>query len=101
MNSSDQQRNSITYMEPKLYKAAEAGNINPFKDRLPTRVYIIWYPSIHYLINRITVSYCNVAGSSNQLLDKTAPNLAWISFPWFWIIRDNVAWRLEDKEIVV
>jgi len=35
MNSSDQQRNSITYMEPKLYKAAEAGNINPFKD-LPT-----------------------------------------------------------------
>jgi ankyrin repeat protein len=36
MNSSDQQMNSITYMEPKLYKAAEAGNINPFKDRLPT-----------------------------------------------------------------
>jgi ankyrin repeat protein len=36
MNSSDQQMNSITYMEPKLYKAAEAGNIYPFKDRLPT-----------------------------------------------------------------
>ena len=36
MNSSDQQMNSITYMEPKLYKAAEAGNISPFKDRLPT-----------------------------------------------------------------
>nr|XP_034898432.1 alpha-latrocrustotoxin-Lt1a-like [Populus alba] len=32
MNSSDQQMNSITYMEPKLYKAAEAGNINPFQD---------------------------------------------------------------------
>jgi len=37
MNSSDQQMNSITYMEPQLYKAAEAGNINPFKDRLPTK----------------------------------------------------------------
>ena len=32
MNFSDQQMNSITYMEPKLYEAAEAGNINPFKD---------------------------------------------------------------------
>ncbi|XP_011047463.1 PREDICTED: ankyrin repeat-containing protein At5g02620-like isoform X3 [Populus euphratica] len=36
MNSSDQQMNSITYMETELYKAAEAGNINPFNDRLPT-----------------------------------------------------------------
>jgi len=35
MNSSDQQMNSITYMEPKLYKAAAKGNINSFKD-LPT-----------------------------------------------------------------
>jgi ankyrin repeat protein len=35
MNSSDQQMNSITYMEPELYEAAEVGNINPFKD-LPT-----------------------------------------------------------------
>ncbi|XP_034898415.1 uncharacterized protein [Populus alba] len=36
MNSSDQQMNSITYMEPKLYKAAAKGNINPFNDRLTT-----------------------------------------------------------------
>ncbi|KAG6736418.1 hypothetical protein POTOM_060804 [Populus tomentosa] len=36
MTSSDQQMNSIAYMEPALYKAAEAGNISPFKDRLPT-----------------------------------------------------------------
>jgi ankyrin repeat protein len=61
MNSSDQQMNSITYMEPKLYKAAEAGNINPFKDRLPTSLIELLTPQnntiLHvYLDNQRTES---------------------------------------------
>jgi len=61
MNSSDQQMNSITYMEPKLHKAAEAGNINPFKDRLPTSLIELLTPQnntiLHvYLDNQRTES---------------------------------------------
>jgi hypothetical protein len=53
--------NSITYMEPKLYKAAEAGNINPFKDRLPTSLIELLTPQnntiLHvYLDNQRTES---------------------------------------------
>ncbi|KAL9345406.1 hypothetical protein Peur_063081 [Populus x canadensis] len=51
MNSSDQQMNSITYMEPKLYKAAEAGNINPFKDRLPTSLIELLTPKKNTILH--------------------------------------------------
>jgi ankyrin repeat protein len=51
MNSSDQQMNSITYMEPKLYKAAEAGNINPFKDRLPTSLIELLTPQKNTILH--------------------------------------------------
>jgi ankyrin repeat protein len=50
MNSSDQQMNSITYMEPKLYKAAEAGNINPFKD-LPTSLIELLTPQKNTILH--------------------------------------------------
>ena len=51
MNSSDQQMNSITYMEPKLYEAAEAGNINPFKDRLPTSLIELLTPQKNTILH--------------------------------------------------
>ncbi|XP_034889365.1 protein ACCELERATED CELL DEATH 6 isoform X3 [Populus alba] len=55
MNSADQQMNSITYMEPKLYKAAQAGNINPFKDH-PTSLSELFTPQkntiLHVLENQ-------------------------------------------------
>ncbi|KAJ6859391.1 hypothetical protein NC652_041624 [Populus alba x Populus x berolinensis] len=51
MNSSDQQMNSISYMEPKLYKAAEAGNINPFKDRPPTSLIELLTPQKNTILH--------------------------------------------------
>jgi len=51
MNSSDQQMNSITYMEPKLYKAAAKGNINPFKDRLPTSLIELFTPQKNTILH--------------------------------------------------
>ncbi|KAG6738054.1 hypothetical protein POTOM_059596 [Populus tomentosa] len=51
MTSSDQQMNSISYMEPKLYKAAEAGNINPFKDRLPTSLIELLTPQKNTILH--------------------------------------------------
>ncbi|KAG6738958.1 hypothetical protein POTOM_058593 [Populus tomentosa] len=50
MNSSDQQMNSIAYMEPKLYKAAEAGNIDPFKD-LPTSLSELLTPNKNTILH--------------------------------------------------
>ncbi|KAI5555706.1 hypothetical protein BDE02_19G101300 [Populus trichocarpa] len=51
MNSSDQQMNSITYMEPKLYKAAAKGNINPFKYRLPTSLIELLTPQKNTILH--------------------------------------------------
>jgi ankyrin repeat protein len=51
MNSSDQQMNSITYMEPSLYKAAKAGNINPFKGRLPTSLIELLTPKKNTILH--------------------------------------------------
>jgi len=38
-------------MEPKLYKAAEAGNINPFKDRLPTSLIELLTPQKNTILH--------------------------------------------------
>ncbi|KAJ6952780.1 protein ACCELERATED CELL DEATH 6-like [Populus alba x Populus x berolinensis] len=51
MNSSDQQMNSISYMETKLYEAAEAGNINPFKDRPPTSLIELLTPQKNTILH--------------------------------------------------
>jgi hypothetical protein len=51
MNSSDQQMNSITYMEPALYVAAEVGYINPFKDRLPTSLIELFTPQKNTILH--------------------------------------------------
>ena len=78
MNSSDQQMNSIAYMEPKLYKAAEAGNINPFKDRLPTSLSELLTPQkntiLHvYLENQRSGS--NSTDFVGQILERCPPLL--------------------------
>nr|TKR86008.1 hypothetical protein D5086_0000241630 [Populus alba] len=38
-------------MEPKLYEAAEAGNINPFKDRLPTSLIELLTPQKNTILH--------------------------------------------------
>jgi len=38
-------------MEPKLYKAAEAGNINPFKDRLLTSLIELLTPQKNTILH--------------------------------------------------
>ncbi|KAJ6873991.1 hypothetical protein NC651_032737 [Populus alba x Populus x berolinensis] len=78
MNSSDQQMNSIAYMEPKLYKAAEAGNINPFKDRLPTSLSELLTPQKNTILHVYLENQRRGSKSTDfvgQILERCPPLL--------------------------